>query len=320
VLAKRAEGISQNLHRALQTYNQHANDDLTAALIEHTRSSIVYEKQLLRELEALRPDINNCAIKVTSNIANGVPRPSVVPPLEDFTDPPLTRSETIPSTAPPSTYRPPAVQQPQQPQTHHVQDRGVPVTAIQPSFSRNESSSFGRKDPLLYSIPSSNKHESLSSAPSPAYTQRGLMIPQSPGAGPSTPPNHQITFAVPSDDDAPPLGGRFVEGTKSMFIKRHPSPLSSPALASSSSSQFSPGPLQRAQIASSNRANPLSRASTLPAIDGAPIGINGHGSDKNESLDPLGQGKPNFMSSSLRVPTRSRLDAKEAASKLASMF
>lgn len=71
-------------------------------------------------------------------------------------------------------------------------------------------------------------------------------------------------------------------------------------------------------MASSNHANTLSRA---PSMDEAPRKINGHAEAENESLDPLGQGKPNFMSRSLRVqPTRPRLDAKEAASKLANMF
>ncbi|KAF7981505.1 hypothetical protein HWV62_33061 [Athelia sp. TMB] len=54
-LARRADGISQNLHVALQTHNRQANEDITAALVDHARSSLMYEKQLLRELEALRP-------------------------------------------------------------------------------------------------------------------------------------------------------------------------------------------------------------------------------------------------------------------------
>src|SRR6202044_44682 len=99
VLAKRAEGISQNLHVALQTHNRLANDDITTALVEHARSTIMYEKQLLRELEALRPDVNNAAKKVTLH-SNGVPRPSVIPPLEDFSKPPGPRSATVFSSNP----------------------------------------------------------------------------------------------------------------------------------------------------------------------------------------------------------------------------
>jgi len=254
--------------------------------------------------------------------------------LEDFSEPPLSRSETVPATAPPG-HRPPAAQQPSQPQTYREYDREVPATAVPPSFGRNgtstqsfgrqgpflQPSSSGRLDPLSQSspIPSFDKQGSSLAAPSPAYPQRGPAVTQSPGAGPSTPPpNHRITFAVPSDEDAPPLGGRFVDGTKSMFIKPPSSPLSS-ALPSSSSSQFSPGPLQRAQMASSNHAHTLSRTSSSP-LDAGPRGINGHAA-RNESLDPLGQRKPNYMSSSVRVqPTRPRLDAKEAASKLANMF
>jgi hypothetical protein len=40
------------------------NDDITAALVEHVRSSIMYERQLLKDLEALRPDISSAADKV----------------------------------------------------------------------------------------------------------------------------------------------------------------------------------------------------------------------------------------------------------------
>jgi hypothetical protein len=48
--------------------------------------------------------------------------------------------------------------------------------------------------------------------------------------------------------------------------------------------------------------------------------MNGNGIIQND-LDPLGLAKPTYMTSSVRVqPTRPRLDAKEAASKLANMF
>ncbi|KDQ08900.1 hypothetical protein BOTBODRAFT_191510 [Botryobasidium botryosum FD-172 SS1] len=56
-LAKRVEGMSVNLHKALATHSRQTHEDITHALIEHARSSILYERQILRELEALKPDV-----------------------------------------------------------------------------------------------------------------------------------------------------------------------------------------------------------------------------------------------------------------------
>jgi len=57
LLAKRVEGMSVNLHKALATHSRQTHEDITHALIEHARSSILFERQVLRELEALRPDV-----------------------------------------------------------------------------------------------------------------------------------------------------------------------------------------------------------------------------------------------------------------------
>ncbi|KAH0839842.1 Vps5 C terminal like-domain-containing protein [Lanmaoa asiatica] len=121
VLAQRANGISQNLHRALATHTKTVTDDVTAALIEHARSSLQYEKQLLRELESLRGDVNTANQRVAPPKPNGYPKPSIIPPLEDdirptratVTAPPIPRASSgfTPST-PPTTqtvFRPHSV-------------------------------------------------------------------------------------------------------------------------------------------------------------------------------------------------------------------
>lgn len=57
----------------------------------------------------------------------------------------------------------------------------------------------------------------------------------------------------------------------------------------------------------------------MPAdsVNGRP----GSAAAQNDGFDPLGQARPSYMSQSMRVtPTRQRLDAREAASKLANMF
>lgn len=58
-LARRVSAISTNLRAALQVHSRQAHDDAALMLIEHAKSKIMYEKQLLKELEAVRPEIAN---------------------------------------------------------------------------------------------------------------------------------------------------------------------------------------------------------------------------------------------------------------------
>ena len=300
ILARRAEGISQNLHRSLQTHKQLVTDDITTALIEHTRSAIMYERQLLRELESLRPDINNANAKAPPK-PNGVPRPLIVPPLEDYSAKPQPRIDPAPA---PSTS-----------------DRTRTASPFSPGVTGLPS---GVASPYL------SGRSSLSSTPLP---------PQSPGAGSSKsfvssqpqqqqqqqqPPLQRPAFAAPLTASGiapsptpirstePPLGGHFVDGTKSMFVKPTMSSPSAPSGPQSASAQGPPLP-----------DDPLSRpgamASPLADFVARPATSNGMTSH-SDGLDPIGQARPTFMSASMRVPTRPRLDAREAASKLANMF
>lgn len=287
ILAKRAEGISQNLHFALDRHRRLVTEDVTAALVEHVRSSIMYERQLLRELEALKPDISNAAKKHIPARANGVPRPAYVPPLEDFSKTSIPRPA---SAAPPNTFRPPSA-------------AGVPTRTANAS-------------PQPSPLP-------VSPAPS-AGTFRNTLPPQSPGAGPSSPAPQQTSFNSPLMD-GPPLGGRLVDGTKSMFIKPTASPLSpSPSLGRSGSPALSGRTMPESPLHATASAgpHPLANAPSSP-LTGAQITRSVTGpstASASDSFDPL-TGKPVSMSQSVRVqPTRPRLDAREAASKLANMF
>ncbi|KAI0036054.1 Vps5 C terminal like-domain-containing protein [Vararia minispora EC-137] len=259
ILARRAEGISQNLHQALRRHHRQVTDDITAALIEHARTSLVYDRQLLKELEALRPDIAGAAAPAPPK-NSGAPRPPFVPPLEDFNRPPLP----IQPTPPPAAAR-----------------SAVP---------------------------------------------QGPLPPQSPGAGSSRSP----TTPEVSRGDEPPLGGRFVDGAKSMFVKP-PLSAGSPAQSSAPISGFPPAtvadPLAGRAFGpapSLGAGDPLSRpASTtgLPPSGASSPNPGGYPGSASAGIDPLGGVRPAFMSASVRVqPTRSRLDAREAASKLANMF
>ncbi|KAI0660799.1 Vps5 C terminal like-domain-containing protein [Cubamyces menziesii] len=313
ILARRAEGISQNLHRALDRHRKLVTEDVTAALVEHVRSTIMYERQHLRELEALRPDVENANKKHIPQKPVSAPRPSYIPPLEDFSSkPPIPR----PVSGPPSNA----------PRT--APTRAPPLSA---------STSFNA--PPQNALPSTG-------IPSPV---RPPLPPQSPGAGPSSSPAPSQPSFAPPLMDGPPLGGRLVDGTKSMFVKPPSSPLASSAASTPGRSTTGLPPTSQPQTpvpqpAPQIPADPLSASTSGPpsaTFSGAPaphplaasafvpsasspLGngrSNSVSGTPNNGLDPLGMAKPVNMSASVRVqPTRPRLDAREAASKLANMF
>jgi hypothetical protein len=278
----------------------------------------MYERQLLRELEALRVDVSGAAKKVVP-AANGAPKPTVIPPLENFseTPSPLPRPTTAPVSngfqqhsphmqSPPLTSQPgPSTQQPH-PQAHSAQG---------PLF-------FPSQHPQSQKpLSASSTQSSFPSPPGPLSPSSlpGPQIPaQSPGAGPSA--VSQDTRARPSVSD-PPLGGRFVDGTKSMFVKSTQPPHPSPTPTSvSSSSSFSGRPQQHSQVASPLHNDPLGRPVADP-LSSTPSRVMNVQATLSNGVDPLGHFKPGQMSSSMRVqPTRPRLDPREAASKLANMF
>ena len=230
----------------------------------------MYERQLLRELESLRPDVANSNAKVPK--PNGIPKPTVIPPLEDDSKP----SRLI-------------------------------MPGPSPSLTRGPSSAPN--------IPSN----AVSGRPGIGRAS----VPQSAIAGPSKPPfvtpqslrssvasQNVSPGTVPAEarSNEPPLGGRFADGTKSMFIQPSSSAqvhsFGSPAAVPRSSNT---DPLLGGPLMSSD---PIQRPGTT---DGTPRGVG--------DVDPLGGIRPAYMSASVRVqPTRRKLDAREAASKLANMF
>jgi hypothetical protein len=249
------------LHRALERHHRLVDDDVTAALVEHVRSSIMYERQLLRELEALRPDVNSAADKNVPK-ANGAPRPTIILPLDDV-----------------------RVPKPQ-----------LPAAAV------HHTSTTAQAPPFVSGITTNSKQESSSFQPpgGPSHSRT-----------PSAAESSTYPAPAPAAND-PLLGGRPVDGTKSMFINP---PLSTPPTAVQQ--QQTHDPLM------SSHPHPLSRSHSVSAAEPS-ITSNGNASVTGPArggLDPLGQAKPTSMSASMRVqPSRPRLDAREAASKLANMF
>jgi hypothetical protein len=169
---RRADGISQNLHRALQTHRSLVTDDITTALIEYTRSSIVYERQLLRELESLRPDVASSNAKVGPK-TNGIPKPTIIPPLEDDSKPSLVLG--MPS--PPLNRGP--VPAPSIPSS---------VVSVRPGISQA---------PAPPQSPSAGSSKPPVAAP---------QLPRPPFVSPDTAP-------AEARGTEPPLGGRFADGT-----------------------------------------------------------------------------------------------------------
>ena len=82
IVARRVDGISQNLHQALERHQKLVHEDVTASLIEHARTTIMYERQFLKELESLRADVTGAARKVVST-SNGPIMPKVIPKLDE---------------------------------------------------------------------------------------------------------------------------------------------------------------------------------------------------------------------------------------------
>lgn len=301
-------------------HNRHANDDITTALIEHARSSIMYERQLLKELEALRTDVASANAKVLPS-ANGAPRPTVVPPLEDFNrqspqSAPIENGFRRQTPQPESQQRPPFVAT----QAYNSADplgqaqiASGPLGGPQQPFGQRQEPMSAPPTRQTY-IPPALSSQQSGRASSPAPSSPLSLPPQSPGAGPSMPSTPTRARTLSSSQpvvDGPPLGGRF-DGTKSMFIKpSSPSPLnpSSPLHASFTASSLG-DPLTGGggHVVSTSAASPLHQSMSFGG-----------------AVDPLTGQRVGAMggltgSATFRVQPTRRLDAREAASKLANMF
>ena len=74
-LNNRLTAISHNLHRALSSHSRNAHEDVAVSLLEHARMSIIFNRQILRELEALRPDLARIGQPLTSSTSSNVASP-----------------------------------------------------------------------------------------------------------------------------------------------------------------------------------------------------------------------------------------------------
>ncbi|KAG9055069.1 Vacuolar protein sorting-associated protein 17 [Serendipita sp. 407] len=288
----RVEGISQNLHRALHRHSRQAHDDLTAALIEHARMNLLYEKQMLRELESIQPDIRAAA--------DPAPPPTILPAIAAI--PPvsaLNRSATMPVSAGGGGVQRPIIT------SGHFMPSATGQAALPKSLSTPARSPLGQSQAQLqYQQPA---------LPSQIQQQQSQMHQQL----------QQQQRQQQQQQNVDPLGGG------SLFITSQPTP-SAPMLRPQQ-------PSMAASIAGlPSRTNTLSQGGgggdplmggmsqsmfvtpTTPNSASTPYGYAG-----GVETDPLGgtiKGPLSPGTLGRGTPTRSRLDAREAASKLANFL
>lgn len=58
-LALHLKKISQELHNSLQSHSKYAHQDLQQALVEHARGSVMFSRQLLKEMHGLKAELEN---------------------------------------------------------------------------------------------------------------------------------------------------------------------------------------------------------------------------------------------------------------------
>lgn len=219
-LAQNLKKISQELHNSLQSHSRYAHQDLQQALVEHARGSVMFSKQVLKEMKGLKAELENTTrpysrTQTPVRPSHGLTQTSgsaARPPLAHINsdmaspngEPPSSaqsRSDGLPFTGPsevaPNTSRPPPPAQPAQPSFH--------PQSMTPSASSAASTPTTSDPPLLHTphspLPAQSNTRASSSSP-PNLTQ-------------SMHSSHQNPFANP-----PPPGGAGGVGTQSMFLDR----------------------------------------------------------------------------------------------------
>lgn len=302
----------------------------------------MYERQLLKELEALRVDVSN-ANKKHLPASNGPPKPTIIPPLEDFSRPPMP-------SAPPAQngFQRNGQQQPYPHQGMVGPQGGRPVLTSSQSYTYDPLGQPAQpyvgppRGPPSASIPNSPSTPPLGPQMSPhprPLTPSQIQAQTQAQARAASP--RPTPIAAPPPSDGPPLGGHLV-GSRSMFIKppgANTNVTTTPSVPSPLSASFSQAPRQgQGQspiqgLPPTGLGDPLLGGGPVPVhqsqLQSQPRGYNSQtisaGSGPNpphNGLDPLGQSR--IVGGSVRgfgaPPQRPRLDAREAASKLANMF
>jgi len=348
MMTHRVDGITQNLHRALQTHSRLAHDDITAALIEHARSSLVYERQLLRELEALRPDVANAAAPAPEPSKIGLP---IVRPLEE---PPVHRP------ALPSTLQ----SQARGPVYPNSRVDGLPNSPLGPQYG--DSAPYQSPPSPRPAFPSGPLTPAQAAAAAAAAAGHVVRMPSAVGSFAARSPRDPLSPVSPgagSSRFAPPSPSPLGLAASTPNLRVNPgqsavagpsapsSAVPSPAVASATNGHFDPlrggAPLSQSTIVASTNvpaAAIAAAAAAAAAESGQPRGAfmdplsqsafvgqpqqqayspYGGQFPGGDAAGPLGgtMVPPGTMGRSLQLPpARSRLDAREAAAKLANFL
>ncbi|WWC90201.1 uncharacterized protein L201_005134 [Kwoniella dendrophila CBS 6074] len=191
-LSNRLNAISQNLHQAIRTHSRHAHEDVAVALLEAARMSVMYHKQHLRELEALKPDLNKIGTSApistsTPKIVNSTPKRNTValPPNQTTPQAQIRRSQPPQIPNQNQTYQP----QPQPPMTGPHQNTQQQQPIQQPSSRPQQPQQQGLHPPFNQQPQRPPQHQ-----PSPIQQQgQG----QGQGQGPSFSQNQSQPYYRP---------------------------------------------------------------------------------------------------------------------------
>ncbi|KAN0060895.1 Vacuolar protein sorting-associated protein 17 [Thecaphora frezii] len=179
-LAQNLKRISSNLHSSLQSHSRHAHHDLQQALLEHAKGSLMYQKQVLKEMQALKPELRpelrarlaaasaSPDVTASPNMASAAVRSGSFEAHKPYDTPASPSVHAAP--APPATPSVPSIQSP-------------PISP--PQISSRQQPTPPRPNPWM-----------RADAPQPSMTQSFYQPPPptSPSRGPP-PPNHGNAMA-----------------------------------------------------------------------------------------------------------------------------
>lgn len=288
----------------------------------------MFERQLLKELEALRPAISSAADKVVPHV-NGIPKPTVIPPLEDSkpVPPPVKNTPNPPPLTAPSfsTSRIPGAS-PVAPGPR----AGPPLQQPGPEIVRSMTSPHSTSPQRQPQIPAlANPHNDPLLGNGFVDGTKSMFARPSQFCTPSTMTSSTSASVLPTSSPAPPPPAPKVLPPSVVVqqeVQKNYDPLSSTGrgIVRASSTPIIEPLKQPDPVGPMGPLGPLGPLGpTLTRSNGAMMtqSVIVQSTQKPEDgLDPLGMAKPTNLAASMRPPQRPRLDPREAASKLANMF
>ncbi|EPQ28183.1 uncharacterized protein PFL1_04012 [Pseudozyma flocculosa PF-1] len=306
-LAQNLKRISLNLHSSLQSHSRHAHHDLQQALLEHARGSLMYQKQILKELRALKPELEARRAPIasatsSSSMSQGTPAmPSGAVPGAGQggaheVPRPYEAMESPAAPPPPSAVLSPA-----------PAPTPAPAFAAAAAAAASASSDMGKSGSASSALPTSPPRTSSMPA-SRSFSAQAASAAQQAGPQTMTPPRPNPWIRADTQSPTQPQHHAPSGMTQSFFQPRHPS----------HTTPESPGfhhhpPPQQQQQQSPPPGNAMAQSMfvTPPApLDGAASFASRFGT--------LNSGAAGFASGT--ASGRSRISASEAARSLAGKF